>query len=227
MKKILNLGCGTWQNIPALLWKGEIYCADMNSKSIEILHKRFPETINQIWMAETLNYQQWFFDEIYAFDILEHVQDIDLVLKNINNWLKVGGTLYIEVPYDKSEIFLTRLNPEYPEQIWHMRIFSKKSIVSLLEQNSFNIKKIWYSRWIVNIYLGLLFFFKIPLSDQMSTVSWKGKLFERIIAAICIWFDKNIFNTFLKWIPLWIVTLPIGWIMTQIFPKTLYIIAKK
>jgi len=64
-----------------------------------------------------------YFDEIYCFDVLEHVDDLDLVMSNVYNCLKDDGVFYVEVPYQKSEELLIKINPKYFEQIGHKRVF--------------------------------------------------------------------------------------------------------
>ena len=74
-----------------------------------------------------------YFDEIYAFDVLEHVTDIDITMKNIHTILKPDGFLYVEVPYDRSEVMLLKVNPEYHRQIGHNRIFSYKDLTQTFQ----------------------------------------------------------------------------------------------
>ena len=150
-----------------------------------------------------------YFDEIYAFDVLEHVTDIDITMKNIHTILKPDGFLYVEVPYDRSEVMLLKVNPEYHRQIGHNRIFSYKDLVQTFQSYGFQISNIQKERGIVNLYLRLIFSLGINITDEMCTVTGKYYIIERIIAGCCIWFDKNIFNTWLKYIPIRIITLPI------------------
>jgi SAM-dependent methyltransferase len=224
--KILNLGCGSGQNIPQLLKTNkqeDLTCVDMSESSIAKAKSKFPQVNFVVSKGEDINFQENLFDEIYCFDVLEHVQDLDKVMQNILKSLKKGGKLYVEVPYDKSETMLLKVNPEYHKNIGHVRIFEYKKIRETFENLGLEVKSIKTSRGIVNIYLWLVFKFGMDSNDQMGTVVGPKRLLERFLFAIEIWFDKNIFNTFLKWIPIWIFTLPIGWVISRVFPKTVEI----
>jgi len=82
---------------------------------------------------EDLGFENDFFDEIYCFDVLEHVENLDLVMKTIKSLLKNEGLLYVEVPYDASEKMLLRVNPNYHREIGHVRIFEFKTIRKTFE----------------------------------------------------------------------------------------------
>lgn len=144
MKKILDVGCGTGnllnyiakRNSQCLLWG-----IDIEQKTIEIANKnRFcnRETF-LISPGETLNFSDNFFDEIYCYEVLEHVNHLDKTLSEIKRVLKNNGKLFITVPLEKSEKVLIRYNPDYPSQVGHMRFFSKKKIRDLLIANDFRI----------------------------------------------------------------------------------------
>lgn len=226
-RKILNLGCGKGQNIPQILGRGEIVCIDIDCEAIKEAQKKYPRCKFVCARAENLNYQSSFFDEIYCFDILEHVDDLDAVMKKIGVILKDDGFLYVEVPYDKSEDMLLRVNPLYFQQIGHRRIFRCSQLESIFNAYGFKIIRKKKTRGIVNVYLWLLFTLGIGLDDQMSSVRGKSRLIERVLFATTVWFDKNLFNTFLRWIPVWVITLPVGSLISAVFPKTIELTLRK
>jgi hypothetical protein len=49
----------------------------------------------------------------------------------------------------------------------------------------------------------------------------------RIIFIFTIWFNINLFNTFVKYIPIWIITIPLGDLLSSNFHKTVFITLKK
>lgn len=219
MRKILNLGCGKGQNIPSLLSRGDLYCVDMDENFISLAREKFPLCNFLVARAEDLKFEDNFFDDVYCYDVLEHVDDLDLVLNKIHRMLKDKCLLYVEVPYDLSERMLVKVRKTYFEEIGHKRIFELNKIESYFK--NFKLEKITKERGIVNLYLWSLFKLNIGLADQMSGVSKKDRLVERILFLFTIWFDKNLFNTFLKFIPIWIITIPIGNLISLVFPKTI------
>jgi len=227
MKKILNLWCGKWQNVPQLLSKWVVYNVDIDQKSVDSCLKKYPNTVCICLPAEDLDFSDWYFDEIYAFDILEHVYDIDSVMKKVFDMLNPDWLLYVEVPNDVSENMLLKVNPSYHKEIWHVRIFDYDSIDETFLSYWFKILKKDKSRWIVNLYLWACFKSWIHITDQMCTMTWPKRYLERLYFAISIRFDKNLFNTWLKWIPIWIFTMPIWRILSELYPKTTVLYLKK
>jgi 2-polyprenyl-3-methyl-5-hydroxy-6-metoxy-1,4-benzoquinol methylase len=90
---------------------------DLSSESIAILRAKYPNVTAIVARAEDLDFVDGFFDEICCFDVLEHVDDLDLVMLHIKRLLSQDGMLYIEVPYDRSEQMLLGVNPDYHTQI--------------------------------------------------------------------------------------------------------------
>lgn len=73
------------------------------------------------------------FDLVGAFDVLEHIDEDELVIKNIRNALKPGGGLIITVPQHQ---FLW----SYLDEIaCHRRRYSSKQLSQLLKMNGFEI----------------------------------------------------------------------------------------
>lgn len=80
------------------------------------------------------------FDLITMFDVLEHLQKPDQVLKKLHQNLSHDGLLYLQVP----DVLGLRVpyghNLGLPYHLWQ---FNKKSIHKLLSNNQFEILNIW------------------------------------------------------------------------------------
>jgi SAM-dependent methyltransferase len=75
------------------------------------------------------------FDLIYAFHVLEHIENPRDELQHIHSLLDHDGTLVIEVPNRSGSSFLAKdFNPE------HIHSFSIPSVTSLLESSHFSIQ---------------------------------------------------------------------------------------
>lgn len=227
MKQILNLWCGKGQNIPHILQKGHITNVDIEQQFIDMAKKKFPQCDYLCCPAENLNFPDEYFDEIYAFDVLEHVKDLDIVMNKLHKLLKKDWLLYVEVPYDKSELALLKINPDYHNQIGHERIFYVENIHDTFWKYWFQVDTLQKQRWIAHIYLWILFKLNIPICDQMCTIQGKHKIIERLLFMVEIWFDEHLFHTWLKYIPVWIITIPVGKVISMIFPKTIVLYCSK
>lgn len=97
--------------------------------------------------VEELPYIDNFFDVIVCTDVLEHVIDLNLAVKNILRCLKPNGELIIRVPY--REDLTNYLLDSYPYQYAHLRNFDENSLQLLLGKIfGMKISKITYCGFI-------------------------------------------------------------------------------
>lgn len=100
--KILNLGCGT-NKIEGCI----------NVDRTELVNPDMLYDLNVYpfpWKKESI-------DAVYAFNVLEHVENLPMVLEQIDNVLKYDGFLYVRVPHCSNDIALGDL--------YHKRIVNK------------------------------------------------------------------------------------------------------
>lgn len=99
-----------------------------------------------------------YFDYILLFDVIEHVEDVELVFKNLNSLLKPGGKVLIETgdAFSRSARRYKKHWKYYsiPE---HRVFFTKKTFVFLAKKNNFKIEFIKSVRHKgVRTYVGFL-----------------------------------------------------------------------
>ena len=136
-KKVLEIGCfdGYLLNkISKLGW--DVYGCDpspvVNKTKVLIGKKR----IKQVFFSEK-NYQNQFFDVIIFRNLLEHILDLNIFLKNVYNCLNHKGKIFIEVPDIKKIVKLGGLGLFFHE---HISYFSIETLSYLLLRNGFKIK---------------------------------------------------------------------------------------
>lgn len=78
------------------------------------------------------------FDTVFALNIIEHVADDDLAIKNCFKLLKTGGTLVILVP-----AFMFLYN-SFDRGLEHYRRYNRKNLNALFLQNNFKIHQSRY-----------------------------------------------------------------------------------
>jgi 2-polyprenyl-3-methyl-5-hydroxy-6-metoxy-1,4-benzoquinol methylase len=81
---------------------------------------------------EDMPYADELFDVIICTDVLEHVLDLNLAIKNILRVLNKNGILIVRVPY--REDLSGYLNPSYPYHFVHMRNFDENNLQLLFSR---------------------------------------------------------------------------------------------
>jgi 2-polyprenyl-3-methyl-5-hydroxy-6-metoxy-1,4-benzoquinol methylase len=125
--KVLELGCGEGRGIEQILTSADSYLAiDKIEKVIEKLQMKFPEAefIKSIFPPVSI-LKSGGFDYIISFQVIEHIKDDRMFLKEIHRLLKPGGLAIISTPNIKMS--LSR-NP------WHIREYTAKELLDLASQ---------------------------------------------------------------------------------------------
>jgi SAM-dependent methyltransferase len=76
---------------------------------------------------------------IVMTEVLEHVDDPGLVLRELHRVLARDGRICISVPTSFSERLYSRLHPRYSENATHVRVFEKRSLTELLQRCDFQV----------------------------------------------------------------------------------------
>jgi 2-polyprenyl-3-methyl-5-hydroxy-6-metoxy-1,4-benzoquinol methylase len=121
---ILEVGCGEGRGVGVLIEKASSFTAvDKIKPVIESLQKKFPTgkfTAMNIPPLQGLPDNTY--DFVVSFQVIEHIQDDGLYLKEIHRVLKPGGRAFITTP--NRSMSLTR-NP------WHIREYLPKELSDL------------------------------------------------------------------------------------------------
>lgn len=153
MKKLLDVGCGpgTIGNIGLyheLERNYQIYGIDPDKKNISLIQKRYPQGIFKIGRAEKIPYDNNFFDAVVIRHVLEHVENPGKTMAEINRISKHGASVNLAVPHPNLENLISRITPDYVGKgHHHQRIFSRKSLISLLTRNGYIISDVRNDKW--------------------------------------------------------------------------------
>lgn len=231
--KILEIGCGQGFNTYLLSKKKDVKVMgiDLSKKDISISKKRYPKVDFKVMDAEKLSFKSGSFDVVYAMEILEHVNNLDNVLNEITRVLKDNGKFIASIPYHKSEKWLLKIRPSYFKEIHHVRIFRESQLENLCKKRNFLLIKKKRRGFLQHIELYFLFKRKINSDTQVSIGSWRDNYFTKFIHAAVLYTDPLVLKTPLVYVPLWIVTVPIGaavnYVGNRFFPKGFYYEFKK
>jgi ubiquinone/menaquinone biosynthesis C-methylase UbiE len=187
-EKILVIGTGVYPKIERLLLEkfgcAEIVSGDLDLKNVNNAKKILPKLkFIQLNIQKKLPFAKSSFDKIIFTDVLEHLANEKIALKEINRVLKNEGALILSVPKRRWFSFLSPVT-----LFQHKREYSEKSLKKVLSLNGFMIQRIFVGGNIYNILnLWIHLFFKYFLRklhpalffqkriDESSLPSFKGK----------------------------------------------------
>lgn len=100
--KALDLGCGNGRFIGKIKDKfGKVYGYDVDRQKIKEGKKKFPHVEFSLGeIGKPLPYRNNFFDVVFLFHVLEHVDSEEKLIKEISRVLKKKGKLLLSSPYD-------------------------------------------------------------------------------------------------------------------------------
>jgi len=144
---VLELGCGEGRGIDLIEKKAKSFTAvDKIESSVNKLEKKYPshKFYASSFPPVTL-FSDNSFDTIISFQVIEHIKDDVLFIKEIYRLLKRGGTALITTP--NILMTLTR-NP------WHIREYTSESLKEIVSKSflDFNMKGITGNDKVRNYY---------------------------------------------------------------------------
>jgi SAM-dependent methyltransferase len=121
---VLEVGCGEGRGIDLIIGKCKTYTAiDKIEPVIDQLRKKYPSgKFLSGNIPPLIQFADNSFDRIISFQVIEHIEDDQLFLSEINRVLKPGGVALITTP--NRPLSLSR-NP------WHIREYTAKELTDL------------------------------------------------------------------------------------------------
>lgn len=144
--KILEIGSGIG-NISKFFIddKADITLSDIRPVYCDVLKKKFPQVHNVIEMDLThisfdIVYSEFIgkYDTVFALNVVEHIKDDQLAIRNCYKLLKTTGKLVILVPA------YTTLYNRFDRELEHFRRYTKKGLNRLLMSSGFTIQHSQY-----------------------------------------------------------------------------------
>lgn len=137
-KYILDVGCGTGSNIKMLREFGRVFGVDNNRWALHYCAKRGLANLIQGDSEGRLPVRDGIFDIVTALDILEHVGNEQVILKDIGRILKKGAKLIITVPAFSS------LWSNHDKAAGHKRRYIKSDLIKNLISADFTVERCTY-----------------------------------------------------------------------------------
>jgi SAM-dependent methyltransferase len=142
--EVLEIGSGIGNISKLVIEEGHsVTLSDYNEEYCEELKKKFigNQNVREIISIDLLHpdfeikyfaYKEKF-DSVFLLNVIEHIKDDMLAIKNCNYLLKPDGHLVLLAPA------FSWLYSSFDKQLGHFRRYSLKSLSSLLRQNNFSI----------------------------------------------------------------------------------------
>jgi len=151
-KKVLDVGSGVGVYTLHLLKEGaDVLSLDISDSYLKKvdelcrLHNLTPKLIKGD--VVNLDFEESSFDVVLLLDVLEHVVEYEIVLKNINRVLKEEGILVMSFPskYSYKETRDRIASKRTGIELAHVNFFALKDVKELLKEMNFKIEDTKYS----------------------------------------------------------------------------------
>lgn len=147
--KILDIGCGVG-TIDFYLSNNvkSITGIDISKKAIEVARRNAEEfKLNNIKFVtgnvDSLKFNSKF-NTIICSEIIEHVDNDDKLLVDINKLLYRKGTLILTTPLDTAFLYKIGLAKNFDQRVGHLRRYNVIALKKKLKESNFRISKIIY-----------------------------------------------------------------------------------
>lgn len=176
---ILDIGCGTGQNVKAFSKLGESFGIDNSKDALLFCRKKGLKNV-ALGSANKIPFKDNTFEVVTLLDVLEHVKE-DTALVEINRVLKKRGLLLVTVPAYQW------LWSRWDEVLHHKRRYSKKTLINLLEMHGFKVIKASYLYSFLVLPAILVRSIKsiIPKTGYSSDFKLSSPILNKILVKIC------------------------------------------
>jgi len=172
--KILDIGCGMG-SVSALLSRwGTVYSVDPSAEAIKFCRQKGLQHLYQN-TAESLPFNDGFFDVVIALDVLEHVKDDQQAVDEISRVLKPQGVFICFVP---AFMFLWS---EQDEILMHYRRYNRSSLSSLFTDDWKYLKTSYFNFFLFPFIFSVRLLKKLlrlkQKKDEVEQISFLNPLF--------------------------------------------------
>lgn len=137
-RKILDIGCGTGITQEAFKSYGWVVGVDNSEHALRFCKLRGQFRLIQVDVEEHLPFKQDTFDTIFAFDVLEHLNNDANVINELYRICKKGSYVVITVPAYQF------MWSKHDESLHHKRRYSKEALKKAVQDAGFTLKKLSY-----------------------------------------------------------------------------------
>jgi 2-polyprenyl-3-methyl-5-hydroxy-6-metoxy-1,4-benzoquinol methylase len=192
--KILEIGSGIGNISDYFLEAGKtIVLSDLRKNYLDHLGKKFSRYPNLLGVEQidlvdpdfNRKFEPGFetFDTVYALNVVEHIEDDHLAIRNMTSFLKDDGHVIILVPA------YNFLYNHFDRMLGHYRRYSRKTLTSILEKNRL---KVIHSQYF-NLAGTVGWYVSGKLQKNETIPGKQMKLYNRLVPVFRI-LDRIFFN---------------------------------
>lgn len=212
---ILDIGCGIGYYCEFLsTFSMRVVGIDRDPKAIEFSKGLYPDISFSVQTATSIDFKDSSFDKILCSEVLEHIEDDALGIREIRRVVKPKGLVLITVPCTEG-VFGSRIknfgHTDNSFEKHHRAGYTFNEIKSLLETNGLIVIRHCYTMTLfVELYMGITkLFFKLlnkeDLKTQADLEKVNKKSFFVLLNRICLpvlllfgYFEDMFFSKLLK-----------------------------
>lgn len=119
-----------------------VYAIDVNLEFLRGIGPKIKRDNVVLLQADvsTIPFKSAYFSKVICIEVLEHIRDPLIVMKEFYRIIEVGGISVIAVPTHFSENVYTKLNPNYGQNVGeHVTILKRAQWISIFRQAGFEI----------------------------------------------------------------------------------------
>ncbi len=177
--RILDLGCGTGFNFPAIKKFDTCYGLDISKSALEQAKKY---DYKKLYEGDALKtpFKENVFDAVLCMDLVEHLEEDVELLKEVKRTLKPNGICLFTVPAYK---FLWSKDDELAH---HVRRYTKKQIKQKIKKAGFKIKLLSYRYFFLFLPTLMLFTYQKLKKNAKNSLDYGPKkgLMNKIMYSI-------------------------------------------
>ena len=214
--KLLEVGCGWGEALDFMRRCGwDATGVDASEECVAECKSRYPHLDVRRMRAERLEFTDGEFDRVVSYHLLEHVDDFGAALAEMARVLKFGGTLAAEVPVPALEQKLLAFDPDYHRKAGHRRVVTPELMQEAAWRCGLELKRRVnvdgvLELWVVNSYRRGRF-----IESDVGEIPGSSAAELKLLR----YFSPKIFrHRKLRWIPLWIIGIPLGWLINRFAP---------
>lgn len=143
--RILDVGCGTGHFLAVAAAHGyEVYGVEPNPAEVQFAKSELKLPNIHCGTLSDANYPASTFDAVTIWDVLEHVEQPGVVLKEIARVLKPGGWVFAYTEnFESFNVFVTREYSEIVTPEVHLRHYSPDTFRREFEQVGFRVEEVF------------------------------------------------------------------------------------